>query len=375
MKILHLIYTHGISGAEKHLLNLLPGLKQNGIDCELIIVCPPKFEDNLTEFASEFHKKNVHARVISSKKNISFDLLNTINKYLKQHKINIVHSHLLRSDIIVSLIKQFFNKKLFLISTKHGYQEKVLLDYMHTNNKITKNLFYYLSLYSIKKSNANIAVSKYMSDFFVNYKLAKEHFRVVLHGIHIPEELYSKKRNENLEIIMVGRLEPLKGQAYVIMAFPSILKQFPECILTIVGDGSHTPKLKLLVNDLKLQKNVSFLGFQKNPYELIYGADLMIIPSLAEPFGLVFIEAMALNTALIAFDVPAGNEILKNEDTGYLVTAKNINQLTEKSIVLLSNVNERLRISKNAKEEYLNKYTIEKMVDETVKFYFHTIYN
>ena len=368
MKILHLIYTNGVSGAEKHLLNLLPGLKLKGIDCHLIIVCPPAFYKNLKDFAQEFIENNIPTEVIASKKNLSFKTLQLINRYLNRHNIPILHSHLVRSDIMAALIKEFFNRKLFLISTKHGYQEKVMCDYIKKDFKIPKNLLYYITKYVLHKINVNLAVSKYIADFFINLEFTAASFPVVHHGIDIPCKLFQDKKNNGYEIIIIGRLEILKGQNFVIEALPQILKYFPECKLTLVGIGSYEDKLEKLVQKLNLGDKVSFLGFQKDPYEFIANADIILIPSLAEAFGLVFLEAMAIGTPIIAFDVPAGNEILINGKTGLLVPVGDVEAIAEKCISLFSNLEERKKLAYNAHEDYLQNYTKQAMVENTQIF-------
>ena len=368
MKILHLIYTNGVSGAEKHLLNLLPGLNLKGIDCHLIIVCPPAFYKNLKDFAQEFIENNITTEVIASKKNLSFKTLQLINRYLNRHNIPILHTHLVRSDIMAALIKEFFNRKLFLISTKHGYQEKVMCDYIKKDFKIPKNLLYYVTKYVLHKTNVNLAVSKYIADFFINLKFTTASFPVVHHGIDIPYKLFQDKKNNGYEIIIIGRLEILKGQFYVIEALPQILKYFPTCKLTLVGNGSYEDKLKKLVEKLELADKVSFLGFQKDPYEFIANADIILIPSLAEAFGLVFLEAMAIGTPIIAFDVPAGNEILINGKTGLLVPVGDVEAIAEKCILLFSNVEERNKLAYNAHQDYLQNYTKQAMVNNTEIF-------
>ena len=368
MKILHLIYTNGVSGAEKHLLNLLPGLKLKGFDCHLIIVCPPAFYKNLKDFAQEFIENNIQTEVIASKKNLSFKTLQLINRYLNRHNIPILHSHLVRSDIMAALIKEFFNRKLFLISTKHGYQEKVMCNYIKKDFKIPKNLLYYVTKYVLHKTNVNLAVSKYIADFFINLKFTTASFPVVHHGIDIPYKLFQDKKNNGCEIIIIGRLEILKGQFYVIEALPQILKHFPECKLTLVGNGSYEDKLEKLVQKLNLGDKVSFLGFQKDPYEFIANADIILIPSLAEAFGLVFLEAMAIGTPIIAFDVPAGNEILINGKTGLLVPVGDVKAIAEKCISLFSNVEERNKLAYNAHQDYLQNYTKQAMVNNTEIF-------
>ena len=98
-------------------------------------------------------------------------------------------------------------------------------------------------------------------------------------------------------------------------------------------------------------------------------SDIVIMPSLFEPFGLVFIEAMGLKKCIIAFDVPAGNEILNNQ-TAQLVPKQNVSVLAEKIIEILLNTELRDSIENKAHQIYLKNYTSAIMVKKTSEHYY-----
>ena len=98
-------------------------------------------------------------------------------------------------------------------------------------------------------------------------------------------------------------------------------------------------------------------------------SDVIILPSLFEPFGLVYIEAFALKTPVVAFNTPAGNEIMVNNETALLVDKGDSKALAEKIIYLLKNTEERNKITNQAFEKYKNSFTTEIMVKNTAKWY------
>ena len=173
MKILHIIYTQGVSGAEKHLKYLLPGLKKQGINCEVLILCSPACINLLSSFSNELIDAGVNSTIISIKNNVSFYTLKAVKNFIINNNFLIVHSHLLRTDLIISLVKQFYIKNLYIISTKHGYQEKVLINYDPASPIIKRNLIYYITKYTLSKINKNISISKFISQIFLNFKLTK----------------------------------------------------------------------------------------------------------------------------------------------------------------------------------------------------------
>ena len=371
MKILHIISTNGLSGAEKHLKHLLPGMSSYGIQCELLIIHPVSAIKKLSAFKEEFSTSGIKVDEIITENPFSLKVLSKINAHLRINNISVVHTHLSKTDLLASIIKQFYFKQLFIISTRHGYREKTLVKYSPENYKITYDLFYYATKYTFGKINKNISISKGISQLFINFKLTKEFFPVIHHGVDVaPVSLIDENlfRKSSHQIVIVGRLEAYKGHQLVIEAMPLITKKFPDVALLIIGNGSHMQTLKNIAIENGVSNNVFFMGFQNDPYSFVANSDVVVVPSLFEPFGLVFIEAMGLKTPIVCFDVPAGNELIDNKN-GCLVEKFNIIKLADKIIFLLQNPEECKLIAELAYQEYLRKYSTAVMVKNTANFY------
>lgn len=373
MRILHVIYTHGVGGAEKYLKHLLPGLKAYGIDCDLIVVCTKKTENTFAAYCNGVNGLGVKTTLIVAEKYGILTTAKKVNNYLKAEKINILHTHLFHADLMAAVLKTFFNKNIRIISTKHGYQEKVLQQYDPVNYKKPNDLYYHITKYILRKIDINIAVSKAMADLYFNLGMCKSHFPYIHHGITFPEfdnptqgESY---RKANPQLITVGRIEIIKGHHILIDAMPEILQAFPQTKLLILGDGTEKANCEKQVTDASLQNHVEFMGFVQQPYQYISNSDIIIQPSFFESFGLVFIEGLALKTPIIAFDVPAGNEILENDKTALLVSKGDSKALAQKIIYLLQHPEVAKRIADNAYEKYKNEFTTEAMVKKMAAWY------
>ena len=370
MKVLHLLCTIGISGAEKHLNFLLPGMSAYGYDCHLIIVHPIEYINDIIPLVNQLNQNNVKTALIDSKHAISLKVLKGIKSYLIDNDIKIIHSHLSKSDLLAVLLKQFFLKKLFIISTKHGYKETVLTEYDPANPKYKKNLFYYVTKYCLSKIDSNISISHCMSEFFISLNLSKEYFKVIHHGVDVDaddEELLEFKDGV-INLVIVGRLEPYKGHKYVIEAMEIVFQHFPYINLLLLGGGSYKNVLQNLAEQKGIANNIKFLGFKPNALSYMKQAKLVIVPSLFEPFGLVFIEAIGLKKCVVAFDVPAGNEIL-NKECAQLVPKKDISALAEKIIELIKNESKLRDLERKAFNVYNLNYTTSIMIKKTAEHY------
>lgn len=380
LKILHLIYTNGIAGAEKYLMYLLPPLKeQHGIECHLIMVCAPGFEAPLEKYCIESNESGIPTTLfISSRRNI-FTMAYKIGQYLKKNQIIYIHSHLLNSDVVATVIKVIYNKSVRIISTKHGYKESILKQIPNSSNiqelkkEAKKELYYYITKYVVRHAKYNYAVSKAISKLYFDLGLTENEMPFIHHGVTVK---YAEKTNElnayrfsDKQLIIVGRLEEYKGHQYLIKAMPEVLLKFRGCKLVIIGEGSEKKNLQRLCSELKIDNNVLFMGFNDDPYSYVNNSDVIILPSLFEPFGLVYIEAFALKTPIVAFDTPAGNEIMENNTTALLVTPREANALAEKIIFLLDNPGIASEMADRAYRNYLENFSTARMVKDTALFY------
>ena len=98
MKVLHIIYTKGISGAEKYLKDLLPGLKKEGIDGELMLVSPGLFSNQLMSYCEEMEKLGIKTTCLSAGRPGFLRAAWKISGYLKKNGIDSIHSTLFRCN-------------------------------------------------------------------------------------------------------------------------------------------------------------------------------------------------------------------------------------------------------------------------------------
>ena len=373
MKILHLIYSEQVAGAEKYLLDLLPGLKDEGIECHLICVTPAKDEYKFTALCEELNGKGIKAALINGTVKNFLSIARIINKYLSYNKIKYLHAHLFKSDLLAVMVKKLFNRKIILLSTKHGYEEKYCSNYHRYKGKIKYNLYYFISKNLLKNIDRQVAVSKAMSDLYYQLKLTPERLKFIHHGINIktlPEtDDKVQYRYGEQQLIILGRIEEVKGHTYLLNAMPEVIKFFPGVRLLVIGNGTQQQLLQQQAVSSGIEKNILFLGFQQNPYPFMTNSDILVSPSMYESFGLVFIEAFAMKLPVIAFDAPAANEIITNEQTGLLVPVYNSSELAEKIIYLLQNPDERKRLADAAYEKYVTYFNTARMVKETAGWY------
>ena len=166
-----------------------------------------------------------------------------------------------------------------------------------------------------------------------------------------------------------GTLRPMKGHPFLFRALPSLLRERSELRIAVTGGGepTYTAGLKRQVRDLGLQDRISFVGWVDDMAAFYRACDLVCIPSRAEPFGRTAIEAFAVGTPVVASAVGGLKEIVRDGETGLLVSYDDVLSLRDALERLLDDPSLRKRMSENARQEGRRSYHEEVYKERVVR--------
>lgn len=168
-------------------------------------------------------------------------------------------------------------------------------------------------------------------------------------------------------IASVGRLTIQKGLRNLLYAFKTVLERAPKTLLVIVGSGEQRNELIQLSADLDIGRNVVFAGFQRGKrYRDAYSvADLFVMPSVSEPFGLVALEAIGYGTPVLITRQSGVSEIILNS---LQVDFWDVNQMANKIVSVVQNEPLRYELHANSYQEY-KRSSWDKSADKLWKIY------
>lgn len=227
----------------------------------------------------------------------------------------------------------------------------------------------------IQNSARVIAVSRTNAEDLVKSGVTEQKITVIPNGIKLERFLdgTSKSIEKNGPIILcVGRISEDKGIDCLIRAAQSVVESFPQARFLIVGeDYGYLGKLRALVNNLNIKKSVIFTGrLTDNQLVDVYrSADVFVLPSELEAFGIVVIEAMASGVPVIVSNCGGMKDIVKDGTNGFLFDVGDARQLAEKIMLFLSDEELRTKLASDGKETVMKSYTIEKVVDKLEELY------
>jgi glycosyltransferase involved in cell wall biosynthesis len=236
--------------------------------------------------------------------------------------------------------------------------------------------------WSLKRADALIAVSQFVADTLISSGHCPSRIRVVLNAIE-PSEWSPGEGREDARaelglpeqapvIVTVCRLFPSKGAGELIRCVPSLRGEFPEVRLVVVG-GEMTlgfrSELEQLAHSLGVADNVKFTGLRDDVARMMAAADVFAMPSLGEPFGLVYIEAMAMKLPVVALDSGGAPEVVEHGVTGLLAAPGDRDALLAHLLELLRDPKLRHSMGERGRQTVELRFRCERMATDTASVY------
>lgn len=312
---------------KKNVAFIIPSLKSGGAERVLSTISMNLDKDinqyiftwNGKDPDYEFNGEIIEINIQNSTsliKNIGvlFKRVREIKKCKKIYNIDTCISHL-EGPNIVNILSKYKEKTIITVHSFQSKERKGLYGFIF---KVLIKLFY-------NRADKVVTVSKAIKeDLFNNFNIKKSKLEVIYNPFDFSlirslskEELEYEYRDifKNEVIIHVGRLSEEKGQINLIKSFYQLKKIKKDIKLVILGRGNLENELKKIVKSYKLEEDVLFLGFQKNPFKFIAKSKIFALTSLYEGFPMCLIESMACGTPVVSVDCKSGpREILNPKD-------------------------------------------------------------
>lgn len=229
------------------------------------------------------------------------------------NKYDIIHTHTLRADVYIYRLRKN-NTWAKIISTLHQNTFKSFsIRYSKLISLILTN--YWLNIQ--KQFDGIIAISNELNVTF-NNKLNNK-VTTIYNGCNL--ESFKTDRNiENLILQYKNQgFKILGSYAYItkgkgISQVLNVLRELPDFVYVIIGEGPFLNELKKIVNQLRLNDRVLFIPYVKAPYLYLKYIDVYMMPSYSEGFGLAMVEAALMKKAIVCSNIPSFNEIFESSE-------------------------------------------------------------
>ncbi|SPD75001.1 putative Glycosyltransferase, YqgM-like family [uncultured Desulfobacterium sp.] len=370
IRVLHVIDSGGVFGAEVVILNLMDAQKSIGIKPVLLSLGNIGVEQKSVEIEAE--ARGLDCIKLRLRKGIDVGGLKNILYYARGTGANIIHSHGYKGDILLGMLPKRL-RKIPVIATLHGW----------TSTRPLSKIWFYnlLDLLFLKNFNCVVSVSH---SHVRNPGLRSLHIKptVINNGIPKLDFKPSYRHKEIVEncrctykLLSVGRLSQEKGFDILIRALAIIVSHSLDAELVIAGDGKEKRRLIKLAQRENILERVHFVGYVERAFRLMHYFDAFILPSKTEAFPITVLEAMQAGVPIIATKVGDVPIILDYGRFGVLVDTSNEKSMANSIEDVLLKRQLATDKAKAAKLYALKEYSCTKMADRYLLQYNDVIAN
>jgi glycosyltransferase involved in cell wall biosynthesis len=314
LRIVQIAKVAGISGSENHLLLLLPGLRARGHDVGLVML--HEEEPGAEELAGRLEEDGVPVERLRMRAPVDPLVFGRLVSHVRRLRPDVLHTHLVHADFHALPAGRLARVPL-LVSTKHGF-----------NPFRSRRAFAAADRTVARLADVHVAISAGLARYLARDEGFDESiFEIVHYGIEHGPEPPPPAGEPRLAI--VGRLIPIKGHEVLLEALAEARAEIPDITLEIAGEGPLEPQLRTAAARLGLGEAVTFLGRVAPPTTVYERAEIVVVPSLGEGFGMVALEAMERGRAVVASDVGGLPEIVEAGTTGLVVPSGDSAALAE----------------------------------------------
>lgn len=385
MRILLLtqLFSPTLGGGEIVFYNLAKKLALRGHD--IFVICH-RLQNAEETISHNIHVHRIKPKVnyrnslpISMKDNIGY-ILNAIlqgSRLIKQQKIDLIHANSYGSIIAASVLSKLHGKPL--VATIHDIFSSGSSDNWKSwakQNNLSKISVLLGPVFEKLTVSMPIDVIHSISETTkedIKRFCGKSNIVVIPNGIDLND--YPSDNTDRFPVqsyvLYIGRLVFYKNLNVVIAGFRKVAKELPSAKLIVAGDGPMKKPWQKMVSDLNLEKNVEFIGMisHNRKLELLRNCAFLVLPSVFEGFGLVLLEAFAMNKPVLVANVPPFNEVVQDGIDGYFIPPDDPEKWSEKVIKLLSDKDLCVVMGRHGRDKVEKTFNLEKVSQEMERLY------
>jgi len=365
-RVLHLVDSAGMYGAERVILTLLEEVKSSSYPG--ILGCIRETDAEVPSVAEEARFIGIPVIYFTMRRGFNPFGIHRILRFIKENNIRIVHSHGYKTNIFLGAL---FAKKFKTLSTIHGWSKNTA--------GLKAKLYDFFDVQALKRIDLLMAVSNGIAKDLIHYGVRSDKIKVVHNGLKInkiwphynPIEMGEKCSESGGVPILgtLGRLARVKGHENLIRSIPLLLSEFGPCKLVIGGSGSMKCELDKLITELQLENYVQLIGYVKDVWKFLSMIDVFVLPSLSEGLPMSLLEAMAFGKPVVASSVGGIPEAILSPEDGVLIPPGDPMAIARAVAMVLRQPEKMNSIGTSAREVVRSRFSAEVMATKYLEVY------
>ncbi len=362
MKILQIISSGGMYGAESVILDLCRGLDKGG-NCGEIAVFANSSAPNL-DLRDAALREGIKCHVIPCRGQVDRKAVQMIRDLVTSDGFDVVHAHGYKPDIYS--YAALCQAGIPMVSTCHTWYDNDPLVY----------LYGVLDRFVLRSYDRVVAVSEEVRRRLLKAGVQTDKSVLIPNGIEMqsfsnamPSLRPGAGDFKGILIGLVGRLAKEKGIDIYLRAVTQVLRAFPETAFVVVGEGPDRDNLQKLTDELGIGRSVSLLGRRSDMPSVYASLDLLVSSSRQEGLPIAILEGMASGLPIIATAVGEVPAVIEDGVSGILIPKEDPDALAEAIISLLRDDEKRRRLASGARRRARDKYSAARMTVDYLHIY------
>lgn len=361
MRVLHVISSGGMYGAEKMLLNLLAHLPATGVQPRLAVFRNGR--NPRTEIAVAAAAAGIPVDFVDCRSRLDLRAMRDLRNCIDSHQIDLLHTHGYKSNMYGLWAAQ--RKRVPVIATCHNW----------TNDTRALRLYSIADRYILRRFNRVVGVSSTVASTLADAGVPGDRIRTIANGVPINtvpartlHQFGGTPIDGRIVVGLVGRLVPQKGFQFLLRGAQKVISEFPEALFVFVGDGFYRRELEQLAVECGVARHVVFTGERADMDAVFRSFDIFVLPSLREGMPVTVLEAMAASVPVIATQVGGIPKLLEN-GTGILVDPEDADGLAENLISLIADPIRRQALGGRGRASIERGFSAERMAENYAQLY------
>lgn len=362
MKVLHIISSGGMYGAEAVILNLSRALSDAGHSSRLGVFSNSS-NPNL-QLHEAARSEGIESNLIQCNGQIDKAVTGRIRELVKATGVDVVHAHGYKADVYVYFALRGI--KMPFVSTCHSW----------IDDGLSVVLYGKVDRFVLRKYVGVIAVSDEVKARLLSTGVRPEKIHLIRNGLDLrpfANAAPALRTDDKLAAGWVGRLSKEKGADIFLRAAQHVLAKCPDAQFLLVGDGPDMEMLKALANELKISESVVFAGRRQDMPAVYASMDVMVSSSRQEGLPMAILEGMASGLPLVATAVGGVPTLVQDGRTGVLVQTEDVEALAEGITRLFQDSALRQKFGAAARELVREEFSAERMAKEYLGVYENAI--
>jgi glycosyltransferase involved in cell wall biosynthesis len=356
VRVLHVHKITGVGGSERHLLTLLPALRERGIDARFLGLDVPGTD------ADRFYRElDAPAEHIRCGPDLSPRMAVDVVQAVRAARPDLLHTHLVHADVYGAFASAVTRTPF--VSTRHNDDRYLLGPFRYVDRTLARG------------AQRLVAISDAVRRFLIDAGHRADKVETIHYGLDElpdePSEITPADAGvaEGAPLVLaVGRLVPQKDHGTLLRAFARARDRTPDAVLAVLGIGPLEQETRALATQLDLDGAVFFPG-RLELRDWLARAQVFAHSSRWEGFGIVLLEAMLAGLPIAATNASAVPEVIADGETGVLVHPGDAEALGAALATLLADPARARALSEAGRARARSDFSVARMTDRTVALY------